>query len=267
MSRTTGSVGTLQYNFLRWLSPQEPSVCTGKAWAGRSKLDLLGTDLNVRGLTVLDFGCGEGHECAEFAQRGAAKVIGIDIRPEMLDCARKFAQQHGVADCCEFTTETRSKADLVVSIDAFEHFAHPEEILDTMSRLIKPAGSIRVSFGPTWYHPLGGHLFSVFPWAHLVFSENALIRWRSDFKSDGATRFSEVAGGLNQMTIRRFEAVVESSPLQVKWLECVPIRKLRPLHNRLTREFTTSIVRCELIPKKARKWEERSARQAQSEAA
>jgi hypothetical protein len=55
---------------------------------------------------------------------------------------------------------------------------------------------------------LGGHLFSVFPWAHLIFSEQALIRWRSDFKSDGATRFSEVAGGLNQMTIRRFERLI-----------------------------------------------------------
>jgi hypothetical protein len=103
------------------------------------------------------------------------------------------------------------------------------------------------SFGPTWYHPLGGHLFSVFPWAHLVFSEAALIRWRADFKTDGATRFSECAGGLNQMTIRRFERLVRESPFQSRMLEAIPIRKLRSVHGGLTREFTTAIVRCRLV--------------------
>jgi hypothetical protein len=28
-----------------------------------------------------------------------------------------------------------------------------------------------------------------------------------------------------------------------------PIRKLKPLHNRLTREFTTSVIRCRLLKK------------------
>jgi hypothetical protein len=72
---------------------------------------------------------------------------------------------------------------------------------------------VPISFGPTWHHPYGGHLFSVFPWAHLIFSEKALTRWRSDLRDDGATRFGEVAGGLNQMTIRRFEELVADSRL------------------------------------------------------
>ncbi len=70
-----------------------------------------------------------------------------------------------------------------------------------MASLLKPSGFALVEFGYTWFHPYGGHLFSVFPWAHLIFTEKSLIRWRSDFKTDGATRFQEVAGGLNQMTI------------------------------------------------------------------
>jgi hypothetical protein len=108
---------------------------------------------------------------------------------------------------------------------------------------------VLTSFGPTWYHPLGGHLFSVFPWAHLVFTEKALIRWRSDFKTDRATKFGEVAGGLNQMTIKRFERVVAESPFRFEHLELVPIRKLRRVANRLTREATTAIVRCKLVPR------------------
>ena len=115
-----------------------------------------------------------------------------------------------------------------------------------MAEMLKPTGYVLASFGPTWYHPLGGHLFSVFPWAHLIFSENALCRWRSHIRSDGAKRFREVEGGLNQMTIRRFERTVASSPLKLESLEAIPIRATRMFHNYATREFLTAIVRCKL---------------------
>jgi hypothetical protein len=115
--------------------------------------------------------------------------------------------------------------------------------------LLKDDGRVIAMFGPTWFHPFGGHLFSVFPWSHLIFSEKALIRWRSDFKSDGATRFHEVDGGLNEMSIKRFERIVGGSEFEFESFEAVPIRNLRRFHNRLTREFLTSIVRCRLAPR------------------
>ena len=50
------------------------------------------------------------------------------------------------------------------------------------------------------------------------------------------------------MTIRRFEKIVAASPFQgAGTIETVPIRKLRPLHNPLTREFTSALVRCRLV--------------------
>ena len=49
------------------------------------------------------------------------------------------------------------------------------------------------------------------------------------------------------MTIARFEKLVAASPLRCADLDLVPIRKLRPFHNRLTREFTTAVVRCRLV--------------------
>ena len=102
-----------------------------------------------------------------------------------------------------------------------------------MDQHLQPGGEVLVSFGPTWYHPLGGHLFSVFPWAHLIFSEKALISWRSAFKTDGATRFSEVAGGLNQMTIAKFEALVAAARRSLQsrkrdWLRLSKNGKLVP---------------------------------------
>ena len=240
----------VQYRILKRISPGEPDCCAGSAYEGKSKLDvLLGEDLlgKIAGKVVIDFGCGEGAEAMELAKRGADRVIGIDIREDVLSLATQRAVAAGVQDRCSFTTSTAELADVVVSIDAFEHFADPEAVLGTMSSLLRPGGEVLISFGPTWYHPLGGHLFSVFPWAHLLFSEKALIRWRSDFKMDGATRFREVAGGLNQMTIGKFEEAVRRSGLKFAFLELVPIRQLRRFHNRLTREFATAIVRCRLV--------------------
>ena len=201
----------------------------------------------IAGKVIIDFGCGEGIEAVEMAGRGAKLVIGLDIREDVLQTARQRAIDKGVQNCCHFATSTNELADIVISVDAFEHFADPGEILQMMNALLGPAGEVIVSFGQTWYHPSGGHLFSVFPWAHLIFREDALISWRSRFKDDGATRFGEVAGGLNQITIARFEKLVAASRLQFASLELVPIKRLRFLHNRLTREFTTSVLRCRLV--------------------
>jgi SAM-dependent methyltransferase len=240
-------LNSLQYQILKSLYPRSPDLLTETG--GKSKLDLLGSDFlsKIPGKTVIDFGCGLGNEAIEMAQRGAVRVIGIDIREDNLQIARDLAAASGVQDRCVFTTSTAEKSDLIVSIDAFEHFQDPAAILNLMNSLLKPGGEILLSFGPTWYHPLGGHLFSVFPWAHLFFSEAALIQWRSTFKTDGATRFSEVAGGLNQITIKKFEKLVAQSDFSLIKLERVPIEKLKPLHNRLTQEFTTALVRGELV--------------------
>lgn len=247
-----GSVG---YHLLRRISADgETGYCDGSAYEGVSKIEtLLGEKIwaDTKDKVVIDFGCGDGEDAVEVAQRGAKRVIGVDIRERALANARKRAEARGVADRCVFTTKTDEKADVILSLDAFEHFDDPAEILRIMRRLLKDKGCIIAAFGPTWYHPLGGHLFSPFPWAHLIFTERSLIRWRSDFKTDGATRFCEAEGGLNQMTIRHFESIVAESDFKFAEFEPIPIRKLKPIANRLTREFTTAIVRCKLVPRAA----------------
>ena len=242
--------GTLAYNFLRWYAPGgDGNGLDGSAYLHTSKLRvLLGEALlgKLHGKDVIDFGCGDGAETIEIAQAGARSVVGVDIQTSRFPAASERASAAGVADRVRFASRAESLADVIVSIDSFEHFENPAEILRIMSALLRPGGRVIASFGPTWFHPLGGHLFSVFPWAHLLFTESALIRWRSDFKSDGATRFGEVAGGLNQMTISRFERLVADSPLRMVHFETVPIRRLQTVSMSLTREFTTAIVRCTL---------------------
>ena len=243
--------GKLGYRLLKFWAPGGDRVTLRDsiAYDGRNKLEvMLGARIlrDVAGKVVVDFGCGPGEEAIELARRGAERVIGVDIQERFLEMGRKRAQAEGLQEQVSFVSSLSESADVVISIDAFEHFSDPAAILRIVAGLLKESGRFYASFGPTWYHPLGGHLFSVFPWSHLLFSESALIRWRSDFKNDGATRFHEVAGGLNQMTIQRFEDLVAASPLEFEHFEAVPIRRLARLHCRMNREFTTAIVRATL---------------------
>jgi SAM-dependent methyltransferase len=240
----------LQYKLLKRIARVEPFLDRPSIYEGKSKIRMLLGDSLVQDLlqcdTVIDFGCGGGEEAVELAQLGCKHVIGLDIQENVLEIARARAADRGLSDRCEFRSTTDTPADAIVSLDAFEHFHEPDKILAIMYGLLRPGGFVAVSFGPPWFHPAGGHIFSVFAWAHLIFSEAALCRWRADLRDDGATRFSEVDGGLNQMSVRRFERIVADSGFYTERLECVPIRKLHLLHNPLTREWTTALVRAVL---------------------
>lgn len=50
---------------------------------------------NVQGKTVLDLGCGSGENVIVLVQRGA-QVIGIDISPDLIDLAKRRAQEAGI---------------------------------------------------------------------------------------------------------------------------------------------------------------------------
>ena len=251
--------GTPAYKILKLIGVRDPSSSSSDSYYANfeetsEKLEqFFGKDLSdrIKDKTVIDFGCGSGYDTIQLAKMGASKVIGLDIRERVLSIGREEAEKSTVADRCTFVTKTDELADIIISKDAFEHFEDPEKILDLMTDLLKPDGQIEISFGPTWLHPLGGHLFSVFPWAHLIFSEKALIRWRADFKSDGATKFSEIEGGLNQITIKQFEKIVEESSCRIEMLETVPIKGISLFKSRLFREFGSSIVRCKLVKKES----------------
>lgn len=249
MSLIRGALGIALLNLASRNGARE-TCAIATAYIGKSKLEvLLGPEIwdEMRGKEILDFGCGPGQEVVEIAERGASHVVGLDVRQKWLDDGRAHASDRGVAERCTFAPTWDRPVDLIVSLDSFEHFADPAGVLARMRELLKPGGRILAAFGPTWYHPLGGHIYSVFPFSHLLFSESALVRWRSMHKSDGATTIAE--SGLNKMTIRRFIELVEASPLRFARFELLPIRPLRLLANRLTREFTTAAVRCALVPR------------------
>jgi hypothetical protein len=100
--------------------------------------------------------------------------------------------------------------------------------------MVRSNSHVTTALDLTLYYPFGDHLFSILPWSHLLFTRPALIRWRSDFKIDGAGRFAEVEGGLNHLTVRWFERFVDRSPCRFAKFEAVPTHSLRLAANRLT---------------------------------
>jgi 2-polyprenyl-3-methyl-5-hydroxy-6-metoxy-1,4-benzoquinol methylase len=244
--------GAFGVRVLTYLSPNgENNNLDGSAYRNKSKLEVLfGGDFfdQIRDKTVIDFGCGVGDESMEMVDRGAAHVTGIDIRQKFIDEAEARARRAGLSDRVAFRSTVDGPADVIVSLDCFEHYEDPAGVLQTMAAWLRPGGKVLVSFGCTWYHPYGGHLFALFPWAHLLFTEHAMLTWRKQSHPEQIARTVKECG-LNKMTIRRFEELVAQSPLCFARYEMRPIRQAQRLHlwNRATREFFTSIVQATLV--------------------
>ena len=74
-------------------------------WRGvvRKRLDLtLATLEPLVGKSILDVGCGSGRYCFAYAERGAARVVGVDFAEAMIALARKYAEELNVESVCEF---------------------------------------------------------------------------------------------------------------------------------------------------------------------
>jgi hypothetical protein len=65
--------------------------------------------------------------------------------------------------------------------------------------------------------------FTTLPWVNILFSEETVMCVRKCYRDDGATKYAEVRGGLNAMTVSRFEKLLTKAGLKVvyKNYECV----------------------------------------------
>lgn len=101
---------------------------------------------DVAGKTVLDYGCGTGENSLLLAKRGA-KVIGIDISPELLDIAERRMAANGVAaDATKFLVASAhglpipdESVDVVFGI-AILHHLELEEASKEVFRILKKGG-------------------------------------------------------------------------------------------------------------------------------
>jgi SAM-dependent methyltransferase len=208
-----------------------------------------GFDSLVRGKRVADFGCGTGFQSVALALQGCT-VLGIDINLRWLEAARRRAEESAVPpDRLRFTdrilSSDRETCDVVISLNSFEHFPDPAAALAEMTSILRPGGLLLVTFGPPWFAPYGSHMhfFTSVPWLNLLFSETAVMQVRQRYRPDGALRYEDVEGGLNRMTLRRFEGLVTRSGLTLEHRAYQGVRGLNLLTRvPVMRELFTSNV-------------------------
>jgi SAM-dependent methyltransferase len=173
--------------------------------------------LKFGGKTVLDLGCGAGTLAARAAAEGAARVVGVDLDVEGTE-ERMLARHPEAAGRLHFVQTAGDLGelgdehfDIVTSKDSMEHFPHPEAFVHLMTSRVKPGGELAIGFSPLWKSPKGGHIdyMTKFPWAHLIFPEKTIMAERRRFRPhEDAADFSEIVGGLNKMTLERFERIM-----------------------------------------------------------
>jgi len=103
---------------------------------------------DVRGLDVLDLGCGTGRHTVALAVAGA-RVTGVDQSPEMLAVARQKLEgsgvrwvEQGLPGVLPFD---KSSFDLVVSGLVFEHLPDVTPVFAEIARLLRPGGRVIIS--------------------------------------------------------------------------------------------------------------------------
>ena len=103
----------------------------------------------TEGKDVLDVACGTGVLIPDYLKRNVASVTGIDISPKMAEIAKeKFKQERVTILCRDVEEATFDRPfDCIVVYNAFPHFPNPERLIQTLSGLLKPGGTLTVAHG------------------------------------------------------------------------------------------------------------------------
>jgi 2-polyprenyl-3-methyl-5-hydroxy-6-metoxy-1,4-benzoquinol methylase len=115
---------------------------------GPAQLKLCG---DVRGMSVLDVGCGNGYFARELARCGA-RVTGIDISPRMIEHAKQLesAESLGIAYyVLDAATLPGSFAlnsfDMATSCLALQDMPQVEQVFRGLQALLRPGGRLVAS--------------------------------------------------------------------------------------------------------------------------
>jgi SAM-dependent methyltransferase len=233
-------------------------------------------DHELRGKRVLDFGCGTGALSLLAAHAGAASVEGIDLLPGDIQIAEArlpheqdlpVEPRFRVAPDAEHIDAPDDAYDVVLCFDVVEHIMAYRSIIPEWKRVLAPGGRVLIWWQP-YYHPYGHHLHSMIPvpWVHAIFSKRTLSEtchriyelpeyqhrtWDLDEHGNPlpiSDEGPETLGGVNGLTIRRFERLCRDSGFRLTRAEPHGFggpRLVRSIssvltHTPLLREFFTS---------------------------
>ncbi|CAH1130619.1 unnamed protein product [Ceutorhynchus assimilis] len=124
-----------------------PLVRNGLIKQGAVSKENINSFTPLRGLFILDVGCGGGILSEALALLGA-KVTGIDMDPKVIELAKFHAQQNNLSidyrlsSIEEHAMKNVEKFDAVVASEVIEHVKDKVQFIDACEKSLKPSGSI-----------------------------------------------------------------------------------------------------------------------------
>lgn len=130
---------------------------TGAEWLIRDRREreercsLMLANLGVKsGMAICDMGCGNGFHTLKLAEMTGrlGYVAGVDVQPQMLMLLRNRMEESGVENVIPILGSyhhprlPRASLDLILLVDVYHEFSHPEQMLNAMRESLKPGGQI-----------------------------------------------------------------------------------------------------------------------------
>jgi SAM-dependent methyltransferase len=185
----------------------------------------LGGRPDMKGKTVLDFGCGYGALSLEIAQSEAISVNAIDLEEDALKFAKENLEEnfHNLKTKVNFKkidileNRINQKFDIIVSKDTFEHTQNLSDVLIKMNQLLNEGGKAYVGFGPLYnfYNGDHGRTEMYLPWFHLFFSDKFIINRINKKKKININRIQDL--GLSKYSLKEYENFFKDSDFKIKY--------------------------------------------------
>jgi len=181
----------------------------------RRRVSGIHDQLDLRGKTVLEIGCGSGYEVWNLAGQLACDAWGIDITPRKAWPGLVGDRVHLVAgDIASGGGLPSDTFERVLSFTVWEHITRPLEAIVELARVMKPGGLawIRANL---YRGPAASHRYRdiSFPFPHLLFSDAVI--------DEAMRRAGRARGGsawVNRLTWEQYEAAFLEAGLAIRAL-------------------------------------------------
>ena len=114
----------------------------------------------LAGKSAIDVGCGSGRFCLAYAEQGAARVLGVDFAPAMIQIANDYAKRLKIEDRCEFRVGAFPEAVTGETFDYssangfFDYIEHPVPIIKAMKDITRERMVMSFPKANEWRVPL-----------------------------------------------------------------------------------------------------------------
>lgn len=138
------------------------TIATTMHWSGaewlirdererEERCSMMWANLGIKpGMTICDMGCGNGFHALKLAQMTGPNgtVYGVDIQPQMLKLMRERMEKSGLDNITPVLGSVHNprlppnSLDLILMVDVYHEFSHPELMLKALRRSLKKDGLI-----------------------------------------------------------------------------------------------------------------------------